>query len=60
MSGHGGRVTREGCELLMTRGMISRDNGKYSFTRDNRVKVCFYKVVIHSELIDIHPSTYKF
>ena len=39
VNGHHGRVSRSGCERLMTRGMYLKEDGKYAFTRDNRVKV---------------------
>lgn len=37
--GHNNKLSRKSCEILMIRGMTSRGDGTYSFSRDNRVKV---------------------
>ncbi|KAK7591022.1 hypothetical protein V9T40_002635 [Parthenolecanium corni] len=39
VNGHRGRLTKDSCECLMTRGMYQQPDGKYKFNRDNRVKV---------------------
>ena len=42
VNGHHGNVTWDGAKRLMTRGMDLKEDGKYMFTRDNRVKVRYF------------------
>lgn len=54
-SGHNNKLTRKSCEILMIRGMKSCGDGKYTFSRDNRVKVNFLFIILFLLRIDLYP-----
>lgn len=58
VNGHRGRLTKDSCECLMTRGMYQQPDGKYKFNRDNRVKVRWQYFTDSFIFIDLSLTLY--